>query len=228
MNKLKVSLLSLAMAGSMASFSSLAAESATVNVKGSIEPAACTINVTGAADYGKMTPASILAKGSVAGGYQLGQKTVAYNISCSGKATVAFRPQADAAGEAGVGVVNNNGTTITDVAALGSLGKTASLANIGNYYVEYGLPSLDGVDGYILGSQDGTTWTTNNPATATYSQDGSMLYSFRDMLGTNSPASITNVSGNIIVSAAINPAAISELDDVLSFDTNTTLAMEYI
>ncbi|MEI2265811.1 DUF1120 domain-containing protein [Erwinia sp. CGal63] len=226
MNKLKVSLLSLAMAGSMASFSSLATESATVNVKGSITPAACAINVTGAADYGTVTAASVTGKEPVAGGYQLGQKTVAFNISCSRETAVAFRPQADAAGEAGVGVVDNNGTTITNVAALGSLGRTATLVNIGNYYIDYNMPFVDNVAGFIIGSQDGTTWTLTNSA---FNQDGSTLYAFRHIMsGANTPEPVTNVSGNIIVSAAINPTAISELDDVLSFDTNTTLTLEYV
>lgn len=213
MFKSKIAMLAVTSAVSFLSLPALAAESAQVNVKGTLVPTACNINISGIADFGSIVVADIPTNGA------LGSKTVNYSIACNGKTSVAFSAQAD---------------ELTDNALQGSLGQDNN-TSIGYYTINTGTSAdVDGESRVILASiNNGLTWAST-VADASYQNlrlNGSSLTTwgvFSDQGLSLIPSTFSNVKGNLNISAFVNKSLADTLTDELSFETNTTLTLRYL
>ncbi|MEX3003366.1 DUF1120 domain-containing protein [Serratia fonticola] len=231
MKLFKITALSLAFASSVASLSAMAAETAQITVKGSIVPTACSISVDGSVDFGNLKESELKEKPKDHNAYQLGYKPVNFNIQCNSAAKVALSAQADipvlkAITTSVVSYINDTDkTTRSDVGQLASLG-TSENNTIGYYTVALSSAALDSKDTEFLSSKDnGSNWTAvaNAEGHLMY-QDGSVLHSW----GTDTPQGATNISGVINISAAISPDVVENIKDTVSFNTNTTLSLQYL
>jgi type 1 fimbria pilin len=231
MKLFKMTVLSLAFATSAASLSTMAAETAQISVKGSIVPTACSISVDGSVDFGNLKESELKEKPKEQNAYQLGYKPVNFNIQCNSAAKVAVSAQADtpvvkAITTGVVSYVNDNDkTTRNDVGQLASLG-TVEDKTIGYYTVALASATLDSKDSELLSSQDnGSNWAAvANLDDHLMYQDGSVLHSW----GTDTPLGASNIAGVINISAAISPDVVENMKDTISFNTNTTLSLQYL
>lgn len=223
--------LSLAFASSVASLSAMAAESAQITVKGSIVPTACSISVDGSVDFGNLKESELKGKPKEQNAYQIGHKPVNFNIQCNSAAKVALSAQADtpvlkALTTGVVSYINDaEKTTRSDIGQLASLG-TSEDKTVGYYTVALESVTLDSKDTEFLSSKDnGSNWTAvaNSDSHLMY-QDGSVLHSW----GTDTPQGATNIAGVINISAAISPDVVDNIKDTISFNTNTTLSLQYL
>ncbi|WP_414147799.1 DUF1120 domain-containing protein [Erwinia sp. BNK-24-b] len=214
MFKSKIAMLAVTSAVSFLSLPALAAESAQVNVKGTLVPTACNINISGIADFGSIVVADIPTNGA------LGSKTVNYNIACNGKTSVAFSAKAD---------------ELTNNALQGSLGQDNN-TSIGYYMINTGTHAdADGESRVVLASQNnGVTWlsTITNTSYQNLQLDGSSLTTWgtvaSDMHSNGTASTFSNVKGTFNISAFVNKSLADTLTDKLSFETNTTLTLQYL
>lgn len=226
-----MTVLSLALATSAGSLSAMAAETAQITVKGSIVPTACSISVDGSVDFGNLKESELKDKSKEMNAFQLGYKPVNFNIQCNSAAKVAVSAQADTpiVRPITIGVVSyvndNDKTTHNDVGQLASLGSVEDKI-IGYYTVALASATLDSKDSELLSSQDnGSNWAAvANLEDHLMSQDGSVLHSW----GTDTPLGATNIAGVINISAAISPDVVENMKDTISFNTNTTLSLQYL
>jgi|GEM_PF-4069082 len=214
MFKSKIAMLAVTSAVSFLSLPALAAESAQVNVKGTLVPTACNINISGIADFGSIVVADIATDGA------LGSKTVNYSIACNGKTSVAFSAQADEP---------------TDNVMQGSLGQDNN-TSIGYYTINTGTHAdVDGESRVVLASlNNGTTWLSTIADTSFQNLrlNGSSLTTWgtvvSDQSSNGTPSTFSNVNGTLNISAFVNKALTDTLTDKLAFETNTTLTLQYL
>lgn len=228
MKKIKLALLALSV--SAASFSTLAAESAVINVKGSVAPVACSLDVNGSADYGTRSVTDLKLAGKQAEGYQLGIKSVPFTIQCNSSAVTSLKVVADELGAGATSPVKINSPSGSTATVTLSDAAYAPLkdgeAVLGYYAVGLGDFEVDGKPANRLDSADGKTWTAlaNKVAIA---QDGHAMHSWSTD-GELTPAAAETVTGIVAISAALIPDAVEGIKDTVSFNTNTTLQLTYL
>ncbi|MFI8416704.1 DUF1120 domain-containing protein [Serratia sp. NPDC078593] len=232
MKLFKITALSFVFVTSAASLSTMAAETARIMVKGSIVPTACSISVDGSVDFGHLTENELKGKTQEQNAYQLGYKPVNFNIQCDAAAKVALSAQADnlAAGSATIGVTSHvsdtEKSTHTKVGQLASLGQIDG-KDMGYFTASLASATLDSTSADLISSQDGgTSWQAISEAdNHVMYQDGSVFYGWGKG---SSPREATNIAGVINISAAIVPELVENMKDVIRFNTNTTLSLQYL
>ncbi|TQI81640.1 uncharacterized protein DUF1120 [Serratia fonticola] len=233
MKGLKVSVISLALLTLPASFALHAANSAVVNVKGTLTPAACNISVTGTADYGTISVSQLKENGSDEG-YHLGIRDVPFNISCDSPVKTAFTVTADqlGAGSTSPIYIKHPDGSIQEKFDDSYIPLTDGDGELMGYHAvflsnfEADNKSID----RILSNDSGVTWEkmTAQGSNASYVRvAGNQLFSWAES-GELTPMATENMQGLVHISAAIIPSYVDTITDDVSFDTNTTLALVYI
>lgn len=229
MKLVKLTTLTAAMAMTGMTFSALAAESATLNIKGTVIPASCNVTVTGDVDYGSLQIAELQAAGETNGGYQLGEKSSGFNIACAGSTKVALSFKADSQ-PASVPAMTPvmSGISEYTVSKLGVLGQAGG-KDVGYYAIISPAAShinVDDEEQYPLKSlTNGVSWTSPTGNTA-YDLSGTNIYSWGGASG--NPVAGKNISGNFKVVAVINPDVANSVTEETKFDANTTLTVRYL
>ncbi|TQI81639.1 type 1 fimbria pilin [Serratia fonticola] len=236
MKGLKVSVISLALLTAPASFALHAANSAVVNVKGTLTPAACNINVTGTANYGTISVSQLKENGLKHDGYQLGAKDVPFNISCDSPVKTAFTVTAD---QLGAGSTSPTNISMPDGSIYVAKSDDSFIPLIdGNgelmgYHALF-LSSFEADDNTsidrIKSDDGGVTWikmTAQGSKSSYINAAGKQLYSWAES-GELTPMATENMQGLVQVSAAIIEDYVDTITDDVSFDVNTTLALVYI
>lgn len=230
MKQIKLALLALSV--SAASFSTLAADSAVVNVKGSVAPAACNITVDGNADYGMKSVADLKHAGIKYEGYQLGIKSVPFTVQCNTSALTGVKVIADdlgAGSSSPVGVASpvgvNNYVAKSD-SAYAQLKDGETL--LGYYAAAIGNFNVDGTPANrIISSTQGATWTGYDNGLGYIGQTGTNVISWSTGLEAV-PTAAETVTGILAISAALIPETVDAIKDNVSFNTNTTLQLSYL
>ncbi|XGI79116.1 hypothetical protein ACED16_19025 [Enterobacter hormaechei] len=201
---------------------SQAAESATINIKGSVIPTSCSVNVTGSADYGELHSTEVGKADEK--GYALPAKQIPVNVSCGAPMLVALSFQADE--------VASTASTI-NLPVIGSI-NDASRNKVGVLGVNNGKP----IGFYALRLSD--TGTTNMPrGTVIYSLDSGATWDsgFTDqtlialdstMWVGNPNTPVPDYTTMLELSAAIDPKVSVSATDTIEFNTNTTVSLHYI
>lgn len=232
MNTFKIALLALSVSAAAASFSTLAAESAVVNVKGSVSPAACSIIVSGNADYGTKTVADLQHAGKLHEGYQLGIKSVPFTIQCTASMPTGVKIIADELGEGATSPVKVLSPTGSGLSATATNTSYVPLkdgdALLGYYSVAIGEFNVDSTPATLIASATGgQSWTSYGSGLGLMSQVGTTLVSWSTGAEA-APTAGQTVTGTVAVSAALIPAAVDAIKDNVSFNTNTTLQLTYL
>lgn len=226
-----------------ASVTAQAAESAVLNVKGTIIPSACNITLSGNADYGTMVK-SKLQVDSATNAYQLGTKEINYLVSCDSpvKTAISFKGDEVATKNPGYSVkVTSSSDAVVSTGTANQLGVLGSVngTDIGYYVV---LPTtnrgsaegivIDGVTGFsvIKSTDNGSSWINAPTSYASIATlDESTLFSWGNKADTIlSPKPGTTTAGQLAVGVALNPNVVDSLTDSYSFNSNVTVLLKYI
>ncbi|MFL9925882.1 DUF1120 domain-containing protein [Herbaspirillum lusitanum] len=213
----KVIALSALLATALFSHLAHAADTAELQVKGVIKPAACKPTFTGGGvvDYG-VIPASRLTAGAYT---RLEKKDVTLNVSCDAAAKIAL-------------------VTTDNRAASKVAGITESIRGGAEY--NYGLGTVAGknVGGYTLSIAPETT-ADSKPVTnlyakgnawaddTTYIENTGTLFSFAAP-GTKTPLAIKQLSARITVETILNKPENLPLTQEVPFDGSTTIEIKYL
>ncbi|POT58587.1 hypothetical protein C3432_11940 [Citrobacter amalonaticus] len=235
MKGLKFSIISLVFLTAPASFTLHAANSAVVNVKGTLTPAACNISVTGAANFGTISVSALKENGLKHKGYQLGIKTVPFNIACDSPVKTAFTVTADHLGAGstspiGVSMPDGTETGKQDESYIPLIDGNGELMGYHNVFLSsFEADNNKSID-RIFSDDGGMTWKkmAYQGDNASYIKaDGVSRYSWANT-GELTSLATENLQGLFQVSAAIIPDYVETITDDVSFDTNTTLAIVYL
>lgn len=221
----------MAAAGIISCFahSAMAADNATLNVKGTITPAACSIDITGSADYGTIKAGDLTAAGLESGGYQLGTKRVPYKVSCDTAVRTSVTPIADNLTDNTSIGVKFDSQFITASELKASLG-TVDGNDIGYYAVAMSVnalkPSSPNDMLYMTEANVGSDSFGISPV-GIFNLIGAKHYTPYGNLD-NPHQIFSEYSGEIFVNAVINPDVLKSLTDAITFDTNTTFTLNYL
>lgn len=197
--------------------SAMANPSATLQVKGTITPAACTPTLSngGIVDFGTVSSSTLSATGVTS----LGGKVTTLSVTCTAAAKVAFT------------ILDNRASSATPSGygeeGVYGLGMAGDL-KIGNYVIYPSNAIIDGKTGDILsGNAARTTWTkmlpgSNNINNSVYDNIVSVGTS-----GTLTPVAFENMSMDLTVYPDISKE-MSGITEVQQIDGNATLNFEYL
>lgn len=219
----------------VATCSSYAAETVTLNVRGKLTTPACTptLSNSGDVDFGRISLSSLSATET----NQLGGKEFTLTISCDGPTKVGYTT-ADNRQD----TITEDPITIEDVDGKGAstntrsiqygLGKTAGGVGIGAYTVlSLAGATIDGRVGQLMGRYNGGEWTNSNTGQLNTSNgvNGSPQ---RDItLGENNvpvPVAFTEGVFPLRVTAAIQSTETLAITDETDLDGQATITIVYI
>lgn len=211
-----------------ASLPSQAAESATVNIKGIILPTACSIAVTGSADYSVISAVEVSA--AAESGYRLPTKEVPLTVRCSSEVPLAISFQAD---EIASGITSSMAVpgTLSVTMSPENNHRTGVLGTIDGKAIGYYtlLPGIANVSASpIYSSDNGASWIrpVGTGIENFAALDSSVLYSWGSAV--NGPLNTANISAVLHVSSTLDPAVAGSVTEDFSFDTNTTVSLHYL
>jgi len=219
MKYISISNLSAVAALLLTAGSALAAgPTATLQVKGTITPAACTPVLAngGIVDFGA-TSTSEFTSGSK---LILAAKDVSVNVTCTSPTKVSFTIADNREGTAA------DLTTYPPSVEMG-LGKTSDDKNIGMYIIRPKTAVVDGVAGRVTTSADGTTWATGVDALDKESSHG--IDSIISVTGTTTaePVAFEEMSLNLNIEPILS-GEMSSVTEVQQLDGNATLNFDYL
>jgi len=198
-----------------------AGPTATLQVKGTITPAACTPTLAngGIVDFGA-TSSSEITSGSH---FYLGGKDIAINITCTGATKMTFSVT-DNRADSAVLV-----TQYTARSTLG-LGKTTDDKSIGGYALTYNTLVVDGEPGTILISEDTVNWELVASTTAFWlnGQAGPANYTGFAKAGESVPTAFENVTLNLRITDPGLSKEMKNITEVQNLDGNATLNFSYL
>ncbi|MFI8416700.1 DUF1120 domain-containing protein [Serratia sp. NPDC078593] len=234
MKMFKMTALSFVLITSIGSFSTMAAETSQISVKGAVFPSACSISVDGAADFGILKKNELQGKNNPEDGYQLGYKPINFNIQCNSAAKLALSAQSDLldsqTSEVNVQSYLNEAESETNSLPeqRASLGVVDG-RDIGLFTVLLASVSLNDKSAEILSdnSSHGSNWeVVTTKLGHLMFQDSSIMHSWGSTEGI--PLEATNISGVINISAALDPKVVDVVKDAIDFNTGTTLSLHYL
>jgi hypothetical protein len=219
MKYISISNLSAVAALLLTAGSALAAgPTATLQVKGTITPAACTpvlanggIIDFGATSTSEFTPGSKLI---------LAAKDVSLNVTCTAPTKLSFT------------LTDNREDTSVHLSTYGAisemgLGKTTDDKKIGMYLVRPRTAVVDGVAGRVISSGDAITWATGVDAMDIKSSHESMSIITVANTTTLAPIAFENMSMNINIEPYLS-GEMSSITEVQQLDGNATLEFDYL
>jgi type 1 fimbria pilin len=218
MKYISISNLSAVAALLMTAGSALAAgPTATLQVKGTITPAACTPVLAngGIVDFGA-TSTSEFTSGSK---LMLTGKNVSLNVTCTAPTKVSFS------------VTDNREDSVVDVggASAMGMGRTTDNKKIGDYLIEINTVLADDVAADAITSADKITWAKfyDTSRLDKLSSGGSDSNVSVAAAGTVVPVAFENMSMNLKITPFLN-SEMSSVTEVQQLDGNATLNFEYL
>lgn len=192
-----------------------AGTTASINITGIIEPAACNVTVQGNVDFGRLKRAD-LDKRTDNGLIALPNKTVAFLIACDGKTSTGITFEATA--------------LETDIAAkIGRTGYVGALkagsTNVGVYTISVGNITLDSTPAILLNKKS---------ASADYlrKQDKALALDKTEILSWAKngikPEPAKRVNGTLSVDVLLLENEVTRLRDQITFRGTTVIALQYL
>jgi type 1 fimbria pilin len=218
MKYISISNLSAVAALLLTAGSALAAgPTATLQVKGTITPAACTPVLAngGIIDFGATSTSEFTP-----GRTQVLTKEISLNVTCTAPTKVSFS------------VMDNREDSFVNqssVAVMG-LGKTTDGKKIGEYYIKLNTAVADDVAADVISSGDQINWKTFVQGTAVVdrlSSGGSDSNITVAAAGTQVPVAFENMSMNLDLLTYLTPE-MGSITEVQQLDGNATLNFDYL
>ncbi|MGB7801791.1 DUF1120 domain-containing protein [Buttiauxella sp.] len=193
--------------------------SATLQVKGTITPAACTPTFPndGLVDYGATSTSQFAATGAL----RLDDKSIVLDIACTGPMKMSFTV-----------VDNRKGTSVPGLtgwpaAADFGLGKTLDDKPIGAYALRFGNLTLDGNPAQLIESANGGSTFINTYITSVWPAETTDIASFADV-GQLVPKAFTNASFEVFIDNINLANDMKTVTEVQNLDGNATLNFDYM
>jgi type 1 fimbria pilin len=198
-----------------------AGPTATLQVKGTITPAACTPTLAngGIVDYGSTSSSEITSGANL----RLANKDIGINITCTGATKMMFSVT-DNRSDSAVLV-----TQYTAKSTLG-LGKTTDDKSIGGYAITYNTLMVDGEAGTVIGSDDSVNWERSDSSMAFWVNGNAGpagMTSFAKA-GESVPTAFENVTLNLRISDLALSKEMKDITEVQNLDGNATLNFSYL
>lgn len=216
-----------------ASVSARAADTAELQVKGTIRPAACilTLGAGGTVDYGYITNAQLSASAATV----LPRKTVSLTINCpNGAAKVGVTLTDNRKDSVVSGIVRNmnfNGASPSDYQAFG-LG-TVNGKKLGAYVVQIDAVTKDPQSGASAGGyavtrsfNGGTTWHMPQVTVPSFFDAGE-IKAWSTNTASPSPSAVTSVNTTLTVQAVLEKIGNLPTGNNIPLDGSATLEMRY-
>lgn len=189
--------------------SAFAASSVDLTVKGLITPSACTPNLPGAVDFGKISAKDLSQESQTL----LEVKTLQLTVSC--EASTLF----------GINPVDNRAGSSMRAGAYG-LGLINGTEKLGRYYITLRNPVTD-IPSIML------TMLTDGRWSELYEDDAvepNRLFAFGDFNGESgwAPHPLKNAAVEIVLNTAIAPAKDLTLTNEVALDGSATLEVKYL
>lgn len=197
-----------------------AADSVDLYVKGTLSLGSCTpvFDNNGTVDFGKH-PVSDL---SATDANDLGTKSTNLTITCSDAARpVGFTvtdDKADSEVTAGLGAIQG--------AQAFGLGQTTDGVNLGSYSINVSSVSIDGTDGDVISSADGTTWS--KPSDGLVANAGGTTWSAATAGADSAAASGSTFVYGIDVDAVLQDTTTLNITDDQNLDGQATFTLVYL
>jgi len=195
-----------------------AGPTATLQVKGTITPAACTPTLAngGIIDFGATSTSEFSGGNKLV----LPRKNISLNVACTGSTKLSFS------------VTDNREDSVVDVggsAAMG-MGRTTDDKKVGDYLIRINTVLADGVAADVISSGDQVTWNNfpqNSQRMDKLSSGGSDSNVSVAAAGTLVPVSFENMSMNLSIEPYLN-SEMSSVTEVQQLDGNATLNFDYL
>jgi hypothetical protein len=204
----------------VASGAAVAGPTATLQVRGTITPAACipTLSGDGIADFGTTSSSEITGDKLL-----LPLKTMQLAVDCAAATKIAFSVTDNRAGTAVSGISNFPG----GLADFG-LGKTTDDEKIGSYVIYPANPVIDGSMGTVIGSSDLASWhDIGAEVISTYGSAGSDSYISVASSGETTPLAFTNMTMDLGVFPFLG-GEMKNITELQYLDGNATLNFDYL
>jgi len=194
-----------------------AGPTATLQVKGTITPAACTPTLAngGIVDFGATSSSEITSGAN----FPLGSKDIGLNITCTGATKMMFSVT-DNRSDSAVAV-----TQYPANYTLG-LGKTTDDKSIGGYAITYNTLMVDGEAGTVIISTDTVNWRTSDSSIA-FLSNGNAVTSFAKA-GESVPTAFEQATINVRISEPALSKEMKNITEVQNLDGNATLNFSYL
>jgi hypothetical protein len=218
MKSISISNLSAVAALLLTAGSALAAgPTATLQVKGTITPAACTPVLAngGIVDFGA-TSTSEFTPGSK---LMLPAKDISLTVTCTGAAKMSFS------------ILDNREGTAELLSPYGSaadygLGKTTDDKKIGSYIIRPRTAVVDGVAGRVIVSSNATNWATGLDVMGKSTSGDDSIVSVANTT-TLAPVAFEEMSMNLNIEPFLS-GEMSSITEVQQLDGNATLNFDYL
>lgn len=232
---MKKTIIALALAGISCGLVSnaFAADTADLNVTGTVSTGACTptLDNGGVADYGSINVSS-LEPSKV---NQLGSKHIAMSVSCTSATSVGVSVVDDRDDSVAPNTKPNTDGHNTDLSfGLGELGlgTTAQGVDIGAWTLQIeGANGTNGTDTYTqLLENVANMWNdvtaTMNASAQIVAPTGVDIYTMGD--GNGSPTPVTAMNFDLVTNVAVAPTDTLSLTDDTSLDGQATISLDYL
>lgn len=191
---------------------SQAANTANIEITGSVEPTACEVSVTGEANFGALKRSDLKVSSADVNYLQprSGAKTVDFAITCDGRARTGVTFLAAAAGtKPNTGTLKNN------------------TKDVGLYELKMQSIKVDSAAGKVL--------TSNTTGNRTYTQKAmgqTLALNKAEMLNWStadgtSPVAAKVVNGTVAIDILLNEAELSNMKDKIDFKGSTVIELAY-
>jgi type 1 fimbria pilin len=198
-----------------------AGPTATLQVKGTITPAACTPTLAngGIVDFGATSTSEITSGADL----RLVNKNIGLNITCTGATKMMFSVT-DNRSDSAVLL-----TQYTARSLLG-LGKTTNDKSIGGYAITFNTLMVDGEAGTVITSSDNANWSSIDSSMAIWVNGNAgpaEMTSFAKA-GESVPTAFEQVTLNLLVTNATLSKEMKDITEVQNLDGNATLNFSYL
>lgn len=199
-----------------------AGPTATLQVKGTITPAACTPTIAngGIVDMGATSSSQITGDSLL-----LEQKYISIDIACSAPTKLTFNITDNRADSVVPGLSEFSARSIL------GLGKTSDNKPIGSYAIGLQDAVIDGESGDTLGSVDqGATWkkVPNTDVFWINNNSGTADYVTFAAAGSTTPIAFEHVTASLRISRTALSGEMKNITEVENLDGNATLNFDYL